>query len=115
MATFPSTGIYRPNYVFTESSEVTTNIIQFESGKEARYSKGSPRREFTLNYSNMDETTRDAIIAFLQARSSSTDSFSWENPNDSVTYTVRLKESAITYDCVDYGIYNMNVTFLEII
>lgn len=115
MATLPSTGTYRPNYVFEERMGYVTNVLPFESGKEARYSRGSPRREWTLVYSNADDTTRDALLDFFKARQMSTNSFDWVNPNDSTSYTARLSEDSVTVETIDYGIHNITLTLVEVI
>ena len=115
MPTFPSTGIYEPNYVFSEIVNVRTNIVPMDSGKEVRYSHGTQRREFTLVFKQTDETLKDVLVAFYTARTGSLNTFSWVNPNDNKSYTVRFKDNSLQVDCIDYQIYNITLLFLEVI
>lgn len=106
---------YEANYIFSEVIGVMTNILVAETGKEFRYSKGQPRREFRLVYTNRSETVKDALLTFFGAREGNYDSFYWVNPNDSTTYEVRFKEGSLDVDYVDYDIYNINFSLMELI
>jgi len=106
---------WEPQYVYTELIGFKTNVIPMDSGKEVRYSKGQPRREFELVFSLLNGTTKDEIQAFFDAREGSFDTFYWDNPNDSTSYEVRFKEDSIQVDNVEYDMYNINITLLEII
>ena len=106
---------YEPTYIFTETLGMLTNVLLMDSGKEVRYSKGSPRREFSLTFSNTDDTYKDGITTFFTNNEGRNDTFYWTNPNDSVVYEVRFKSDSLDIDYIDYGIYNIRLTLVEII
>ena len=110
-----STFAYEPQYVYTETGGFHTTVHLMENGKEIRYTKGSSRREFNLVFSSYDETGKDNIYNFFVAQSGSLEKFDWVNPNDSVTYNVRFKEGSLVTEEVDYQLYNINLTFVEVI
>uniref|UniRef100_A0A6M3JAG0 DUF2460 domain-containing protein n=1 Tax=viral metagenome TaxID=1070528 RepID=A0A6M3JAG0_9ZZZZ len=103
----------QPNYVYADVVGYKTNIIPFTSGKEARYSKGSALHEFNLVYSMADDTQKNTIVDFFNARTGILDTFTWTNPTDNVTYTVRFKEDSLSVETYDYGIHRITFSFLE--
>jgi len=111
MATFSE----EPTYVYTEMKQHKTNVISFENGKEARYSKGSFVREFTLEFRSLNGTDKDTIVDFYIAREGRSETFDWENPIDSTTYTVRFSDDALSIENVDYDIFDILVNFVEVL
>jgi len=102
-----------PNYIYTEIIGYNTNIVPFSSGKEARYSKGSAIHEFQLVYSMADDTQRDTIVDFFNAKTGILTTFTWDNPTDNTTYTVRFKEDSLSVETYDYGIHRITFSFIE--
>src|SRR5690606_39198395 len=63
-----------------------TLITQFESGKEQRRAKGSPRRRFELTF-RKDQVDANELWSFYQARKGAYGVFLWSNPLDGEAYT----------------------------
>lgn len=104
-----------PSYVYEETVRHRTNIILMEDGGEVRNSYGVARRVFTLNYDRITVTDKDAIQDFFDARVGRRDSFGWVNPNDNVEYTVRFIPEALEIKEVSYQVYNIQVSFIEVV
>jgi hypothetical protein len=111
MAAFTET----PTYTYEEEIAYRTVLHVMEDGKSVSNSKGTARRVFTLEFSQIDQTTRDAIITFFSARVGPEEAFDWENPNDGVTYSVRFVPSSLESNENDYQIYTMRFQFIEVI
>jgi len=111
MATFTED----PSYVYEEEVRTRTQLIEMEDGSEVRNSYGTMRRVFTLNYDMVTETIRDTIVAFFEARESTFDTFSWTNPNDDTSYTVRFVRDTLNIRQSGYQLYNMQFQFIEVI
>ena len=111
MATFSDS----PSYIYEETVGHRTSIITMEDGGEQRNSYGTPRRIFTLNFDRVTETIKDSIVAFYDARYGRYESFSWVNPNDNVTYTVRFVPESLEIEEIDYEMWNIKVQFIQVI
>ena len=110
-----ATFSYTPDYTYTVTPKFSTLITQFENLKEQRRSKVSASiREFSLEYDHTDETTKDNILAFFDARKGSYGSFDWVCPLNSTTYTVRFKEDFLEIEEVANQIYNVSFTLIEV-
>lgn len=77
MATFT----YTPSFEATESSKPRVRKFQAGDGYEARITFGlhPDPKEWSLTFANRDDTERDAITAFLEARGG-VESFDWIPP-----------------------------------
>lgn len=77
MATFT----YTPSFEATESSKPRVRRFQAGDGYEQRVTFGlnSDPKEWNLTFANRDDTERDNIAAFLEARAGS-ESFDWTPP-----------------------------------
>ena len=104
-----------PQYIFSEIVGFMTNVFLMDSGKEVRYSKGEPRREFNLVFQAIDDDDKDGIVDFYNDHEGRNTSFYWENPNDSVYYEVRFKADSLEINYIDYGMYDIRLSFMEII
>tara|TARA_Y100001968_G_scaffold294425_1_gene301016 strand:+ start:377 stop:712 length:336 start_codon:yes stop_codon:yes gene_type:complete len=94
MATFS----YTPSFTATENSKPEAQIIKLGDSYEHRISFGLQRdpKSWRLSFANRDNTERDNIISFLEARKG-TESFDWTPP----------RGSAGKYVCSDW---NLNIT-----
>ena len=106
---------YTPDYVYNEEITFLTQVIQMEDGGEVRNSYGSPRRMFALEYEDATESTKDSILAFFQARYGRYDTFTWTNPNDDVSYTVRFVDESLEINETQEEFYVIKMKFIEII
>ena len=80
MATFT----YTPSFPAYESSSPTKRVIRLGDGYENRIQFGLQRdpKEWSLTFANRDNTERDNILTFLEARKG-TESFDWTPPRGS--------------------------------
>ncbi len=65
----------------------------FEGGyvqTRARFTRIS--RKWTIHYLQMTQTNKNTVKDFEDARKAGSESFTWTNPEDSVSYTVRFME-----------------------
>ena len=77
MATFT----YTPSFEASESSKPRAHKFQAGDGYEQRIRFGlhTDAKEWSLTFMNRDNTERDAILAFLEARAG-VESFDWTPP-----------------------------------
>jgi len=77
MATFT----YVPSFEATESSKPRVRRFQAGDGYEQRITFGlnTDPKEWSLTFTNRDNTERDGILAFLEARNA-VESFDWTPP-----------------------------------
>jgi phage-related protein len=77
MATFT----YTPSFEATESSQPRVNRFKAGDGYEqrVRFGLNTNPKEWDLTFSNRDDTERDQIAAFLDARGG-VESFDWTPP-----------------------------------
>ena len=106
---------WEANYVYNESIGFKTTIFLTDGGKEVRYSKGVPHRQFALDFIHRSGTTINEIEDFYDIKQGTCTSFYWENPNDSIIYEVRFKDDSFEKEIVDYNVYNARVTLVEVI
>ena len=106
---------YTPDLVYGEEIGYTTQIIQMEDGGEVRNSYGSPRRVFMLEYRDATESTKDSIKAFFEARYGRYDTFTWINPNDDVSYTVRFVDESLEINETAEEFYSIKLKLIEIV
>jgi len=97
-----------------ESIRYRTLITQFESGREQRRAKGTPRRRWTLRF-RKDQVDADEIWAFYQARKGAFEAFLWTNPLDGQTYTVRFERDDLTRNVFWKCVYEIGLTLIEVV
>jgi len=81
--------IWPAHRVRTEDIKYNTLITKFESGKEQRRSKGSPKRKFQLKFEKQ-ETPADEIYNFFKARKGKFEVFNWTHPRTGEVIKVRF-------------------------
>ena len=91
MATFS----YTPSFTAKEHSKPSVRTVKFGEGYEQRLQFGLQRdpKEWRLVFENRDDSERDNILTFLEARKG-TESFDWTPP----------RGSAGKYVCSDWRI-----------
>lgn len=97
-----------------ESITFRTLITQFESGKEQRRSKGTPRRSWNLRYRKNASDASD-LWSFYVARRGAYESFEWLNPVDGQTYKVRFARDQLTREVLWRLAFNFGVELIEVI
>lgn len=100
---------------FTSSVNYNTIITDTEYGKERRRNKwANPRRTFTLQFSDATQEVMEYIRDF-HLNVGNFETFSWTNPNDSQTYTVRFVEDNLSINYVGYNLYEIQLNFIEVL
>lgn len=108
------------NRSWKDGIQYKTLVTQFESGKEQRRSKGSPRRKFTLQFDKATTTSDDAqdIWDFFCARKGKYEKFLWdyEKPDGTIEeVTVRFDTDMLERDVFMETIYSHGLTLIEVI
>lgn len=107
---------FNVNVPFEETINYKTLVTEFESGKEKRRKRWlTPKRIFSLSFVGKNETDIDAIWDFYQARNGRYDPFSFVNPIDGVTYTVRFAEDNLTRELIAYKLHNSSLKLVQVL
>ena len=104
-----------PSYVYTEEIGYRETIHSMEDGGEVRNSYGVAKRSFTLDYDRVTLAQRNAIITEYDTYLGRRDSFSWVNPNDNVTYTVRFMQGSLSDTEIAYQQYEITLQLIEVV
>lgn len=101
-----------PNYVLTRTVKFVTRVSESETGKETLRSKRTNGiYGFSLKFDRLTTANADAMLAFFIAKKGKATWFTWQNPVDSVTYTVRFDEDEMGQGYFMFGRYNCQVSF----
>lgn len=113
MATFPSIN---PSYSVIESSRFNTHIINYGNKIEQRVAINSlVQKSFKLMWKVLTPSEKGIIADFFVARKGAFESFTWVNPLDVVSYTVRFKDDAANFEYFDYLLWQLQtVEFVEV-
>jgi len=98
----------------TESIQFRTLITLFESGREQRRSKGTPRRRWTLRF-RKDQVDADAIWSFYVDRRGAYEAFLWTNPIDGRTYTVRFEQDILSRTVMWKVLFEYGLSLIEVV
>lgn len=111
MADFPVT----PDLPVKVINRHKTLISEFSGGAEQRRSQwANPLREFQLTFANRTKAEYDLFDAFLLLKKGPLTAFTFENPNDGVTYNVRFKTDDVEAAMVAYEIFSWQCNLLEV-
>ncbi len=106
---------YTPDRVVEEEVMFNTLVSRFENGVEQRRAKwANPLRRWRLYFKIRTQTEMEAVRDFYIAKKGSYESFTWDNPNDGQTYTVRFVEDSFRIKRVHYQIYDFEFAFVEV-
>ena len=110
MATFT----YTPSFEASESSKPRVHRFQAGDGYEQRIIFGLPAhadpKEWSLTFMNRDNTERDAILAFFEARNA-VESFDWTPPRgDAGKYVCEEWQASL----VNYNNNTVTAKFREV-
>nr|DAR57085.1 MAG TPA: TIGR02217 family protein [Caudoviricetes sp.] len=107
---------WSPQFVFAYGPQFKTEISSFESGKEQRRQKWSTdRKRFHLVYNHIAAATAAAILAEFESCKGAFSTFSWTNPADSTSYTVRFVEDSLQLQYVTTNVVKLEFDFIEVI
>jgi phage-related protein len=111
-----------PDYVLETMPQFKTLISQFENGVEQRRPQRSQWiREFKLTYKNRYYADMNTILTLFSSKQGAFQSFTWVNPEDGSTYTVRFKEDSFTRQLkagasnTSSAIYDFSFTLIEVL
>ncbi len=114
METFPASP--PPSYVFTEKIGFKTLVSDFANGAEQRRNKwGQGKRSFTLTYDVLTAAETNTLYNFYVARKGPFEAFSFVNPMDSQTYTVRFVDDEMSYDEFDIQLRRTGVKLIQVL
>lgn len=110
MADFTISGDYvieKIQHNFVES--------EFENGSfQRRHSWSTARREWEEGFKG--RTTAEMVTIrdfFLLKSSGDTTSFSWNNPNDGIDYTVFFKSDSLKIEPIGPGLFNIDFELIQ--
>jgi uncharacterized protein (TIGR02217 family) len=104
-----------PQFVFDSGIQYKTVVTPFESGKEQRRKKWTAgKRRFTLRFNALSAADVNAILTFFIARCGSYESFTFTNPVDSSSYTVRFESDTIAQQFVTSAAGGLETTLVEV-
>jgi len=104
-----------PDFVIAEEPKFDTLISQEFSGLEQRRSKrANPLRTWTLRFIKRTQTELDTVRDFFASKYGDAGHFTWKNPIDSAEYYVRFASKKITYQFLQYNVYNFSFSFQEV-
>lgn len=107
---------WAPQYVFSYGPSYKTSITEFDSGKEQRRQKwASPRHRFHLVYNAITKAQADLMVAEFDANKGAYTSFSWTNPADTTSYTVRFVEDTLMQEFITSTVCRLEFDLLEVI
>lgn len=107
---------WHPQYVFSYGPSYKTAISDFDSGKEQRRQKWtSPRHRFHLVYNAITKTQADLMVAEFDTNKGAYTSFSWTNPADTNSYTVRFVEDSLMQEFITSTVCRLEFDLIEVI
>ena len=107
---------YTPDFVLEEDIGYNTRVSNFENGIEQRRAiRSRSIRKFKMNFQNRTKTQMQQIRDFFISKIGKLTSFTWTNPTDSVTYTVRFDEDSFIFDNHTANLFNFSFTFVEVL
>jgi hypothetical protein len=105
-----------PDYVMSESAGHKTEILTYESGKEKRLKKhGSIRRTWNLSFPCITLEQVNSMQDFFESQEGQHLTFEWINPLDNILYTVRFAEDGFRSGRRADDVYDVALTFMEIV
>ena len=107
MANYPTLTI-APNYPLSEDREDATYRSGMEGGYEytrPKYTRG--RKKFGITYTNMQNTDKDTLEAFVDTVKGGADSFIWTHPKTSTNYTAQFDKPP-KFEYVEYNFWNVS-------
>ena len=113
MATYPTSP--KIPFPLTKTPLWDTAIVKFKGMNEIRRANHSTARyKFTFRYLVLTEAEKDIIRDFFIARNGDYQSFTFVNPEDAGSHTVRFLESELDIEYLTYDLYNINnITLIE--
>lgn len=105
-----------PDYTITLSDNYKTLVSEFENGAEQRRAKRSQSiKSWQLEYHNRLANDLNVVQMLFRNKKGAYGSFTWLNPVDGQTYTVRFKEDSFSAELISYQLYNFRFTLVQVL
>jgi len=112
----PGTFHWIPDYTMEDQKGFVTDIHTFESGKEQRRLKHAHSKSaFTLVFRTIVKTQVDDMLAFFQLQHGAHQTFTWVDPTNNTSYTVRFADDEFAYERVADDVYNVQIKLIQIV
>jgi uncharacterized protein (TIGR02217 family) len=112
----PSDLVLNPDFVMETTPEYSTLVTTFENGVEQRRPRrASAINSFVLTYKNRSSTDMNTILTLFNAKQGSYASFTWDNPEDGNTYTVRFKQDSFKRSYHNYGLWDFTFELIVVL
>lgn len=107
---------WTPDFPIDEEVGYKTLVSNFENGVEQRRAvRSGSMRKFTLNFQNRIKSEMEAVRDFFVSKKGALTAFTWVNPNDSATYTVRYAEDSFKFSKHSPTAYDFSCEFLQVL
>lgn len=112
----PSDLVLNPDFTLQSEVAYDTIVTSFENGMEQRRSRrANSISTWTLNYKNRSSDDLNTILALFNAKKGQLTQFTWDNPEDSTTYTVRFKEGSLKRQYHHYGLWDFSFEIVQVL
>jgi len=109
------TFLWLPDYTIVTEEMFASVEKEFENGCRVSFpTQNRTRRRFEVNFLNRDETERDAIAEFIEARIGGEEAFYFTPEDETVAIKVCLDGDGISISKKNPDIYDLKAVFLEI-
>lgn len=105
-----------PDFTVLKRTKYDTIVTQFESGVEQRRPRRAQKiREWVLQFRNRPASEVATVQTLFDSKQGAYESFTWLNPVDAVTYTVRFMEDSFEHRNHAFGFYDFDLTLVEVL
>ncbi len=104
------------DFPIDEKVKYDTIVDEFENGAEQRRSRraGSIRR-WKLDYKARTTAEKDAVKNFFDSKKGRLSTFTFNNPNDGIDYTVRFDMDEFNPRKIGPSVFSFEVTLVQVL
>lgn len=107
---------WSPQFVYVSGVNWRTLITPFESGKEQRRKKWTTdKRRFHIVFNAIAKATADSILSLYNEKYGAYDTFSFTNPADTTSYTVRFVEDSFKLEFISSAVCKLECELIEVV
>ena len=111
----PDDLVLQPDFAFEDKTTFNTLVTEFENGVEQRRAKwATPIKSWKFVYKNRTASELSTLQTLFENKKGRYSSWTWTNPVDSQTYTVRFDTDELLVMLKAYGIYDIEFTVKEV-
>jgi len=105
-----------PDFPVDVETAYKTLVSKFENGFEQRRAvRSGSIKTFKLTFTNRTATEMQAVKSFFDTKKGQLTAFTFTNPNDSTTYTVRYSEDSFVESRKSVGIYDFRFDLIQVL